>query len=98
AADFPRFRPWLEKLVKLKREEAQAVGRDGPLYDALLDEYEPGETAARLTPVFADLRSALVDLVGRIGATGKTPDISVLHRTYPIATQETFGKAVVTAL
>ena len=42
ASDFGRFRPWLEKLVGLKREEAQAVGRGGSLYDALLEKYEPG--------------------------------------------------------
>jgi carboxypeptidase Taq len=97
ASDFGRFRPWLEKLVGLKREEAQAVGRGGALYDALLEEYEPGETAARLTQVFAELRTALVDLVGRIAASGKRPDLAVLHRAYPIAAQEAFGKAVVTA-
>jgi len=97
ASDFGRFRPWLEKLVGLKREEAQAVGRSGALYDALLDEYEPGETAARLTQVFAELRPALVDLVGWIAASGRRPDLAILHRAYPIAAQEAFGKAVVTA-
>ncbi|OGB93226.1 MAG: peptidase M32, partial [candidate division NC10 bacterium RBG_16_65_8] len=97
ASDFARFRPWLEKLVRLKREEAKAVGRGGPLYDALLDEYEPGETAARLRQVFAELRSALVDLVGRIGVSGRNPDLSILQRTYPIATQEMFGKTVAAA-
>jgi carboxypeptidase Taq len=97
ASDFKRFQPWLEKLVSLKREEAKTVGQGGPLYDALLDEYEPGETAARLTPVFAELRSALVDLVGRIGASGRNPDLSILHQAYPNATQEAFGKTVVAA-
>lgn len=97
ASDFGRFRLWLEKLVGLKREEAQAVGRGGALYDALLDEYEPGETAARLTQVFAELRPALVDLVGRIATSGRGPDLAILHRAYPIAAQEAFGKAVVTA-
>jgi carboxypeptidase Taq len=97
ASDFERFRPWLEKLVHLKREEAKAVGRCGLLYDALLDEYEPGETTARLTQIFGELQSALVDLVGQIGGCGRHPDVSVLHRNYPIAAQEAFGKTVVTA-
>ena len=97
ASDFGRFRPWLEKLVGLKREEAQAVGRGGGLYDALLDEYEPGETAARLTLVFAELRTALVDLVGRIAGSGRRPDGTILRRLYPIAAQEAFGKSVVAA-
>ena len=96
-SDFGRFRPWLEKLVGLKREEAQAVGRGGALYDALLEKYEPVETAARLTQVFAELRPALVDLVGRIATSGRRPDLAILHRAYPIALQEAFGKAVVTA-
>ena len=38
------FRPWLEEIVELKREEAELVGHDGEPYDALLDEYEPGMT------------------------------------------------------
>jgi len=92
ASDFERFRPWLAKLVALKREEAAAIGAGGVLYDALLDEYEPGETVERLTPVFRELRKALVDLVGRIAGSPKRPDLSILHRAYPIAAQEAFGK------
>ncbi len=41
-ADFARFRPWLEKIVALKRCEAEALGYEDVAYDALLDEYEPG--------------------------------------------------------
>ena len=45
ADDFAAFRPWLEKIVALKRQEAQAIGfGKGHPYDALLDEYEPGAT------------------------------------------------------
>jgi len=58
--DFAAFQPWLEKVVYLKQQEAQAVGyREAP-YDALLDEYEPGATASEITQVFAELRAELV--------------------------------------
>jgi carboxypeptidase Taq len=97
-SDFERFRPWLAKLVALKQQEAAAVGGGGVPYDALLDEYEPGETVARLTPVFAELRTSLVDLVGRIGRSPKRPDLSILHRAYPIAAQEAFGRRVAEAI
>src|ERR1700683_2461870 len=43
-SDFAAFRPWLEKIVGLKRQETQAVGYKAVPYDALLDEYEPGAT------------------------------------------------------
>lgn len=97
ASDFERFRPWLEKLVDLKRQEAAAVSCGGR-YDALLDEYEPGETVARLTPIFAELRTSLVELVGRIREARKRPDVSILHRAYPIAAQEIFGRTVAAAI
>src|SRR5262249_36552524 len=42
--DFATFRPWLEKIVALKRQQAAAIGYDETPYDALLDEYEPGAT------------------------------------------------------
>jgi carboxypeptidase Taq len=97
ASDFARFRPWLETLVGLKRDEAKALGQDGPLYDALLDEYEPGETSAGLRRVFAELRDALVDLVGRIAGSTKRPDRALVYRVYPIANQEAFGRSVAAA-
>src|SRR5579884_2312154 len=58
--DFAAFRPWLEKIVALKRQEADAIGYAASPYDALLDEYEPGATAAEITQVFAALRDDLV--------------------------------------
>src|SRR5262249_30750 len=59
SSGFAAFEPWLEKIVKLKREEATAIGFKGAPYDALLDEYEPGATTAEITGVFAALRAEL---------------------------------------
>jgi carboxypeptidase Taq len=98
ANDFPTFRPWLEKIVKLKRAEAQAVGyREAP-YDALLDEYEPGATTAEVTRTFAQLRAELVPLVGAILASGRRAPTEVLEREYPAARQEIFGQAAAAAI
>ena len=44
-ADFARFRPWLERLRR-ERREADAIGSMAEPYDALLDEYEPGRPPA----------------------------------------------------
>ena len=97
-SDFERFRPWLAKLVTLKQAEAVAVGGGGVRYDALLDEYEPGQTVEQLVPIFAELRASLVDLVGRIVGSSRRPDLSILHRVYPIAAQDAFGKTVAAAI
>ena len=99
AADFAAFRPHLEDVVALKREEAAAVAAarpdlaDGPLYDALLDDYEPGARSDAVAAVFAELRDGLVPLVRGIADSGTTPDRSLLARPYPIAGQRALCKA-----
>ena len=77
ASDFPRFRPWLEKIVQLKREESAclaglapadgAAGSAASAYDPLLDEYEPGARSADLAVLFDALRRELTPLVAAIG-------------------------------
>ncbi len=91
-ADFTKFLPWLEKVVGLKREEAQALGYgDGIPYDALLDDYEPGATSADVEAVFTPLRDELVKLVAAIRDSGREPNISILSRRYPVDQQREFG-------
>ncbi|SIT74209.1 carboxypeptidase M32 [Pontibaca methylaminivorans] len=64
AEDFAAFRPVLEEVVALKREEAGALaegtGRDA--YDALLDDYEPGLTGAEIARMFDAMRPRLTAL------------------------------------
>ena len=55
-SDYAAFEPWLKKTLDLKRQEARCVGYKVDMYDALLDEFEPGETAANLRQTFAGLR------------------------------------------
>ncbi len=96
--DFPAFAPWLDKLVSLKREEAQAVGyRESP-YDALLDEYEPGATARAITQVFAELRAELVPLVSAITSATRQPRKDVLNREFPVDRQQLFGQSAAAAI
>ena len=63
AKDFGAFRPALEKLLALRREQADAYGHEGERYDALLENYEPGMRVKRLTPVLAQLKGKLVPIV-----------------------------------
>ena len=96
--DFASFQPWLDKIVKLKRQEAQAVGYEDAAYDALLDEYEPGATTADVTRVFADLQAELVPLVGAIMESAKQPRSDILEREFPVDRQVIFGQAAAAAI
>jgi carboxypeptidase Taq len=92
-SDFALFRPHLEKVVALKREEAAAVGFRCHAYDALLDEYEPGATAAEMRTLFADLAKELVPLIAAIKDSGKKPDPTILDRDYPLDRQKIFAES-----
>jgi len=91
-SEFPVFVPWLKKTIDLKQQEAKCVGYTGHMYNALLDEYEPGQTAEALRPVLEQLRKDLVDLIGRIVSSGKRAPIEILQRLYPAAVQEKLAR------
>jgi carboxypeptidase Taq len=94
-SNFSLFKPHLEKLVALTRQKADLWGFKESPYDALIDDYEPGITAAQIRPVLEDLRKALVDLVGQLA--GKAVDESYLDGHYPIEGQKAFSREVAAA-
>jgi carboxypeptidase Taq len=98
AADFPRFRPWLGKIVRLKQREAEALGVAADPYDALLDGYEPGARGDDLVALFDALRRELVPLVNAIAYGRRRPDTAVLRRPYAVERQRAFGEAVAAAV
>ena len=63
AKDAPEdFLPTLDQVLMLKREEAACLADGGDLYDALLEDYEPGMTGGRLASLFDAMRPRLVTL------------------------------------
>ena len=82
--DFAAFVPMLATVLRLKREEAAAIGGDADLYDVMLDDYEPGATGARLAEMFGALRPRLVAL--RDAVMGK-PVPAPLIGSFPEAGQ-----------
>ena len=83
--DFDLFAPKLEEVLGLAREKAAALAGDDKLYDALLDDYEPGATEAELEAMFGALRPRLVDLRDRI--MGSSRHVPALEREFPEAGQ-----------
>lgn len=85
-SDFALFRPHLEQMVALTREYAEAIGYDAHPYDALVAQYEPGETVASLSALFARLRAGLTPIL-RQTAECPQPRADFLARDFPIETQ-----------
>lgn len=97
-SDFGAFRPALEAIVALKRQEGACLADSGTIpYDALLDEYEPGTSVADLAPLFESLRAELVPLVAAIAGSARTAP-ATFPGEYPIASQRIFGETVAAAI
>ncbi|MBV8099967.1 MAG: carboxypeptidase M32 [Verrucomicrobia bacterium] len=96
AANFAGFQSHLEKVIDLSKQKADRFGYKASPYDALMDQFEPGATVSYLTPIFAELKSALVDLVQTISSG--TQNGEPLAGKYPVAEQQTFNRQIAAAL
>lgn len=100
--DFGYFRPWLERIVLLKREEALCLGAAAVPYDALLAEYEPGFTSAELNRLFAELGRELTALLAEVLAqqdpcrAKARPEI--LRQVFDVPRQRQFCHELATAV
>jgi carboxypeptidase Taq len=102
--DWAGFAPALEGVVALVREEAamraEALGL-AP-YDALMEQYDPGNRAADIDPVFADLKAFLRSFVEealevQAERLAKAPKID-LAGSYPVESQRALGLAMMQAV
>lgn len=93
-AGFGHFRGHLERLVAARREYAGFFAPYESVYDPLLEDYEPGMTAARIRAIFGELRPVLVALVAEIRARGRPIDAGCLVGEFDEAAQEAFGLLV----
>lgn len=102
--DWAHFLPALENIVSLVREEA-AMRADAlglAPYDALMEQYDPGNRAADIAPVFAELKAFLKDFVPEALAVqeerlAKTP-LKPLSGAYPVERQRELGLAMMAAV
>ena len=90
--DFGKFLPHFEHIVDIMRRYADAVGFEDHPYDALVADYEHGETAASLKELITPLQERSADLLGRILDSGRTLDAEILKRRYPTNEQADVGR------
>ncbi|SDP45915.1 carboxypeptidase M32 [Phyllobacterium sp. OV277] len=102
--DWSGFLPALEGVVTLAREEAamrsEVLGLG--LYDAMIEQHDPGNRTAEISPVFAELKNFLKDFVPEALAVqeerlAKHP-LKPLSGVYSIDKQRELGLAMMAAV
>ena len=102
--DWATFLPAFEGVVATVREEAElrATALDLAPYDAMMEQYDPGNRAADIAPVFADLKAFLKDFVPEALAHQeeklRARPLKPLNAPFPIERQRALGLAMMEAL
>jgi carboxypeptidase Taq len=92
---FEVFQPHLEKVVELRRAYADFFKPYDHVYDALLDDFEPGMKTSEVQAIFDALRPQQVQLLKEIAAQPVVDD-AFLHIPYDEQGQWDFGVDVIT--
>ncbi len=81
-ADFALFRPYLERIVAMRREYAHFFEPFDHIYDPLLDNFERGMKTEQVQRLFEQVREGQTRLLQRILERPQVDD-GFLHRHYP---------------
>jgi carboxypeptidase Taq len=92
--DWRTFLPYLKHIVDLKRQEAYALGNTDELYDGLIEDFEPGQSAANIQRLFEKLAKALLVLLDTVKGSPGHPDPNLLFGKSPVGVQKTLIRKV----
>lgn len=96
-SDFGAFAPMLERMFEIAREEAECLGYKAHIYDALLDLYEEGATAADARAMFDAIKGPQVALVKGISERPEIDD-RFLYGEWSIESQKEFTESAARAI
>ncbi len=101
ANDFARLEPHLQEVLDLTREQAlikaEALGCSP--YDALLDQYEPGGSSAKIDVIFDDLAEFLPGFLEAVlDRQASLPAAIALGGPFPVALQRELGVELMNTL
>jgi carboxypeptidase Taq len=91
-SDFASFRPWLERMVELRRRYVECFAPYDDPYDTLLDDFEPGMKTDEVRTIFGVLEPELTALVAA-HATDDEDDF--LQGPFPIEGQAALSRKLI---
>jgi carboxypeptidase Taq len=65
-SNFSLFEPYLQQIIDFSRQRVAYIDPEKPVYDVLLDEYEPGLTTAKLNEILIPLKKECIQMLKKI--------------------------------
>jgi carboxypeptidase Taq len=95
ASDFAAFRPWLERVLDVRRRYVECFAPYDDPYDVLLEDFDHGLRAAEVREIFGALEPELRALVAEHASDA---DDAFLTGPFPIPAQEALSRELIERL
>lgn len=92
--DYPLFKPYLKKLITLRKQYAGYINPGGDVYDTLMNQFEKGMTKAQMDPFFTDLKHKIVPLLQKIQQSSVKPEMMFLQNRFDIGAQKKLSEYI----
>ena len=95
--DWKSFCPFLEKLVKLKKERASLIADGKSLYDTMLDRNDTGFDSATIEKLFSSMQDTILDVVKGVEESGSQvtdKEEAFLYGGYDVEKQKKFSRRI----
>lgn len=69
--DYQMFKPYLEKVIHMRKQYYLYINPTGNVYDTMLNEYEEGMTSDIINPLFEELKTRLIPFIQKIKSEPK---------------------------
>lgn len=92
--DYPLFKPYLEKLITLRKQYAGYINPGGDIYDTLMNQFEKGMTKAQMDSFFTNLKHKIVPLLQKIQQSSLKPEMMFLQNKFDIGAQKKLSEYI----
>lgn len=86
------FKPYLARLIELKKAEAINLGFSNNHYQGIINQYEPGITIDEINRLFSDLKTKTIGLVDKYKMKSDSIDNTFMVKRYSVSKQLTFAR------
>ncbi|MBK8137609.1 MAG: carboxypeptidase M32 [Chloroflexi bacterium] len=94
-SNFRLFEPALSKITEMVMRSTEYLGYKEHPYDALIDQFERGMTAAEVKRIFDSHKPALIDLIAQVGKVHDRVSNEAVHQDFDTDKQREFALSVV---
>ncbi len=91
--DYSVFEPYLKQMIEYKKKIYGYRNRPEPIYDQMLDDYEPGMDMVQYDAFFGLMKERLLPLIQAVQQAKPIED-SFLYLDYPVAGQKEFMETI----